>query len=297
MVRIKTQDGRKAEIELDGTATYSDLLTQLLLKFDETPVDVSSGFPPRILTPDFSEQSLSSLGIKNGETLTVKLANSSAKEKIADGSQRSSPMGDERVMVLREMPDDNSCLFNAVGYVLVSKSREEAGQLRELVANLVLSDSSYDEAMLGRPPLAYAEWILQPGRWGGGIELALFARFYATEIASIDVATGRMDIFGEGQGYGQRVYLLYSGIHYDALALATSPTAPESDDITIFSPHDDNALMQAIQVADLAKLEHRYTDLARFTLRCEQCNEALVGEQQAEKHATLTGHPNFVEYQ
>ena len=36
-----------------------------------------------------------------------------------------------------------------------------------------------------------------------------------TELVAVDIMNGRFDVFGEGKGFNQRVYLIYSGIHYD----------------------------------------------------------------------------------
>ena len=41
----------------------------------------------------------------------------------------------------------------------------------------------------------YIATILKPSTWGGAIELGVLARHYGTEIASIDVETGRVDRF------------------------------------------------------------------------------------------------------
>lgn len=54
--------------------------------------------------------------------------------------------------------------------------------------------------------------ILGPNTWGGAIELSIFATQAKTEICSIDVQTGRIDRFGQGEGYDTRVLLIYSGI-------------------------------------------------------------------------------------
>lgn len=283
-IRIRCSDGRKTDVEVDDGGTWSDLLTALLLKLDEPVTKVLAGFPAQpIPMTTAPATALSALGIRNGDTLSV-----ATEPEVVETK-------DASTMVIREMPDDNSCLFNAVGYVLLDRSRSSAPALRRLAAQLVLSDPTYDEAMLGRPPSQYAARMSEPTCWGGAIELSLFARHFGTEIASVDVESGRVDVFGEGCDFGQRVFLLYSGIHYDALAL-TSSSGDADYDQTVFSSKDDQVLIQALQVAQQARREHRYTNLARFTLRCEQCAEALVGERQAEAHATSTGHTSFVEY-
>ena len=48
-------------------------------------------------------------------------------------------------------------------------------------------------------------------------------------------------------------------------------------------------------VAQLRK-EHQYTDAATFTLKCEVCGKAIVGEKEARAHAEETKHSRFGEY-
>lgn len=50
----------------------------------------------------------------------------------------------------------------------------------------------------------YITTILKPSTWGGAIELGILAKHFNTEIASMDVETGRIDHFlpsARGSGY------------------------------------------------------------------------------------------------
>lgn len=261
----------------------------------------------RLIHPQDSSMTLGLLGIRDGDTLIVSQRegpHSPGKGQLLSGENRvhlcppslSSTVRDSKgVLTIRVMPDDNSCLFRAVAYVLLDKNREAGDSLRELAASIVSKpDSPWDEATLGMTPSQYAQWIRQPEHWGGAIELSIFATYFAIELASIDVASGRLDVFGEGSGYQQRAYLLYSGIHYDALAKKVSIS--ETEDVTVFTADDDTVLMEVLEIAELVKAEHRYTDLAKFTLQCDQCGLALVGQREAQAHAIRSGHQRFSEY-
>jgi len=149
--------------------------------------------------------------------------------------------------------------------------------------------------MLGKENAKYANWILDTKHWGGAIELSILAQHYQTEIAAFDIATLKMYCYGEGSSYKQRVYLLYDGIHYDALALNPLEDGPEEFDITVFSPINDNAKRKAEELIHQYHNEHQYTDVAGFRLLCTQCNTILRGEKEAALHATKSGHGNFVE--
>jgi len=119
------------------------------------------------------------------------------------------------------MPDDNSCLFHGIAFLL--DPFKPPGSLRGIVASEVSANpDKWNEAMLGKPPGEYIDFIKNPIRWGGQVELAIFASAYRAEIAVIETQGGRCDVYGEGSGYQRRVYLLHSGIHFDAVTFGPS---------------------------------------------------------------------------
>lgn len=200
----------------------------------------------------------------------------------------------------RVIPSDNSCLFNAVSYVM-THDRHRAPELREVIAATVASDPvKYNKAFLGKSNGDYCAWILNPEKWGGAIELSILSEYYGREIAAYDIQTTRCDLYGQSKGYTERVMLLYDGLHYDALAMSPSANAPEEFDQTIFTVLSDRSIGP---VEDLvlnwvkdAHKNRRYTDTANFTLLCGVCQIGLVGQKEAIEHARATGHVNFQEY-
>ncbi|KAJ3288742.1 ubiquitin-specific protease otu1 [Borealophlyctis nickersoniae] len=293
------------------------------------------GFPPKPVSAASDESTLESCQIKDGEQIVVE-EGAAASPVVVDSKpeavpQRSQPptsqpqhrqpafaqpaaglvrtqveppqpkaeegvrVGDG-ILVVREMKDDNSCLFRSIGYVL-DHSPDLVTKYRQVVVDAIASDPvTYNEAILGRDPEEYKSWILKPQSWGGAIELAVFAEMYQVEIASIDVSTLRVDRFGEGQ-YPRRVILLYSGIHYDAVALTPTPTAPHDFDQTTFEGVEaDRALEAGVKLAEMWKKMRKFTDLANFTLKCGKCGVGLKGQKDAQAHAMETGHAEFTEY-
>ena len=88
----------------------------------------------------------------------------------------SAPLAGGGAMVRRIIDSDNSCLFNAVGYVM-ERSRREAPRLRGVIAAAVAADPfEFNEGVLGKEPGAYCAWIREPSRWGGAIELSILAK-------------------------------------------------------------------------------------------------------------------------
>jgi hypothetical protein len=50
-----------------------------------------------------------------------------------------------------------------------------------------------------------------------------------------DIATAKLLIYGEGCGYSQRLYLLYDGIHYDSLVLASGAANQSGNDLNVLA--------------------------------------------------------------
>ncbi|XP_004294379.1 PREDICTED: ubiquitin thioesterase OTU1 [Fragaria vesca subsp. vesca] len=205
----------------------------------------------------------------------------------------------EGIVVRRVIPSDNSCLFNAVGYVM-DHDKQKAPELRQVIAATVASDpTKYSEAFLGKPNEEYCVWILNPEKWGGAIELSILADYYGREIAAYDIQTTRCDLYGQEKNYSERVMLIYDGLHYDALAMSPFEEAPEEFDQTIFAV--TNKTIGAVEGLTLKLVKDQqskrsYTDTANFTLRCGVCQVGLIGQKEAVEHAKATGHVNFQEY-
>lgn len=206
-------------------------------------------------------------------------------------------MDPEGIVVKRVMDADNSCLFNSIGYVLCNKSRTQAPRLRQAVAKAVNEDPEiFTATFLGQSPQDYIEFITNKNAWGGQIELHVFSRLFQTEIASLDTIRDRVDIYGTEEGYQKRVYVIYDGIHYDALAFTYDEWLPETQDVTIFSPRDDAVLQKSARLCSDQHRKKAFTDMSNFTLRCAVCQEGFAGAVQAQEHAKTTGHQNFAEF-
>ncbi len=199
------------------------------------------------ITAESLNQKVTELGIKTGDQLTLK--KKGTQQGIIQGKTDGPyiPPSDTRgYFVRRNMPGDNSCLFHTCSYVLENRSRTKAKELRELCAQIVLDDTvTYNTAFLGMPNRTYVSSILDPNAWGGAIELSILSKHYKTEIVAFDIQTTREDHYGEDLNYSTRVLVLYTGNHYDALALAGYGGASESTDQVRFSATDKSIMEKA----------------------------------------------------
>jgi len=184
---------------------------------------------------------------------------------------------------------------------------DRASSLRELVAAILFSTPDrFSEAELGMPLEVYCDKIMGES-WGGGIDLAVLSEHFSTEFAVFNIQTQRSaaqrseQIFGQGQGYKQRVLLIFDGTHYDLLVKQPFEGAPTALDVRIFEVTDDIVLQMARELCLEANRQKQFTDLAKFKLRCLVCQKGLVGEADAQAHAQETAksgapHINFAEY-
>lgn len=109
---------------------------------------------------------------------------------------------------------------------------------------------TYNEVFLGHDAASYCTMISQPTVWGGAIELSIFSRYFDVEIVSIDVETGKTYNFGEDQSSPNRIFVLYSGVHYDAIYMARGDG---KENISVFARTDDDALMGALSIAEVER--------------------------------------------
>lgn len=91
-------------------------------------------------------------------------------------------------LVLRVMPDDNSCLFRALAAAVLPGDDLSMPELRSLVASTIQAEPEiYTKVVLEKSPDAYCRWIQSPDSWGGAIEMGILAQYFDIEICSIDV--------------------------------------------------------------------------------------------------------------
>ncbi|KFY58003.1 hypothetical protein V496_06269, partial [Pseudogymnoascus sp. VKM F-4515 (FW-2607)] len=157
-------------------------------------------------------------------------------------------------LVMRVMPDDNSCLFRAFAAAVLPGDDLSMLELRSLVASQIQEDPDvYTKVVLdNREPDDYCRWIQTEEAWGGAIELAILSKHFNVEVCSIDVQSLRIDRFNEGAPI--RCILVYSGIHYDTIVQSPSDPPhtiadnPPELDKRVWDSYDDDILVKAQQL-------------------------------------------------
>lgn len=310
-LKLKTKTGQQHIVSnLEQSTTVRTLKGKIteLTKIPAEVLHVVLGFPP-FKQLDFSNDDdlISAIGISNGDTLIVEekqLSESernqlAAKKRLEEDEKLAAELaaqGEDSVGILLKqiVPSDNSCLFTSIGFVLTGKVDPDNSQyMRQIIAATVNANKQeYNEGILGRPNDEYCAWILQPEAWGGAIEVSILSAYHGIEFDVVDITNAIINRFGEDRNYGMRAFLLFDGIHYDPLFLESTTGEPPK---TIFPIEDRNVYVQAEQLALEAKSSRQFTDVNRFTLKCNDCGTHLKGQVEAQQHAKKTGHVNFGE--
>jgi ubiquitin thioesterase OTU1 len=198
-------------------------------------------------------------------------------------------------LVLRVMPDDNSCLFRSLSTCLLGNDLDGMTELRSIVAAAVQSDpETYNEVVLQKAPDEYCRWIQDESSWGGYVDIKAISEYFQIEVCSIDVQNDIMQRYSEGAAL--RCIIVYSGIHYDALAFVPDGAGGDADfDQKQFEASDDAILEAAREIGRILMQRKYFTDTAKFAIQCGQCGWKGKGENDAQKHAMETNHTDFQE--
>ena len=203
-------------------------------------------------------------------------------------------------MVLRVMPDDNSCLFRAIGTAVFGNDLDTVTELRSIVAQAIQNaPEQYTAAVLDQEPDAYCEWIQMPDSWGGGIEMSILSQHFGVEICSVDVRTQNVTRFNENHNLS-RIILVYSNIHYDTIALSPSEPPhkisynPPEFDVKQFDADDDEVVQLAREMCKELAKQNYYFDAVSSGYGCKQCGWKGSYKEMSE-HVKTTGHTDMTQ--
>eukprot|EP00916_Digyalum_oweni_P024955 GHVL01041182.1.p1 GENE.GHVL01041182.1~~GHVL01041182.1.p1 ORF type:complete len:282 (+),score=72.18 GHVL01041182.1:25-870(+) len=234
---------------------------------------IKTGFPPKYIKND---NLLVKDEFNNGDLIHIFKENEKNEK-----NEKNEEMILERMVV----PSDNSCLFTCISILDESKSSSD---VRRVAASEIIANPLYDEAILGRSPSEYCEWITKPDSWGGYVELVVLSTYFKIQILVLDILTCRQDIYGEE--FTSRIILLYDGIHYDYII-----GKKNEKKVNIFSVNDDLSLKKAMAIVRDLNQKKQAVSLSDFTIQCKICDLNFVGQAEAAEHCKKTGHMNFAE--
>lgn len=188
------------------------------------------------------------------------------------------------------IPQDNSCMFNAIHHLM---NAETGSELREIVASIILSNpDKYTDIYLGKEVDSYIEDIMNPDQWGGAIDLQILAEYYNIEIVSFNIETTIPVIYGEGQNYENRIYVIYNGFHYDTLVI---DFGVDLESLRIFSSNEIEYFELFRDFTGIYTKKGEYLNLNKFLTKCQICGKKMLNSKEIQQHVNETGHSIFEE--
>lgn len=327
-LKLKSTNGVSTITLDDSKKLFKDFLidiqqnTQLHQDTSESVSTIKLGFPPKPIDLSYGlETTLSDKNIKDGDQLLIEFTSfkrksvsepplspqpSEKKPNLRDDIPSTFIESLNKYLILRNIPDDNSCLFNSISYAISGydsfKNISPPEELRKVVVNYIEKDPElYSDLILGRPREEYCRWIVKKDSWGGAIELGILADWFNVRIVCIDIELGNFIRFENEKDHPEKfIILIYSGIHYDVLATNDELSTENKDtDVAQWSTGDvqqeEDILAASQKLCKLLQSKDYATNTTTFRVRCLDCYLVLVGEMGASKHAEETGHLNFGE--
>ena len=199
--------------------------------------------------------------------------------------------------IQRYVNSDNSCLFSSISYLIDKSNFNENSSIiyRFEICDYIKNNDHLKEELLGMSREEYIEKISDPNTWGGGIELKIFSEIFKIKIASIDIESTRIDIFGEDKNYRNIIFLVYNGYHYDPLVMNDKDDM--DSDQTIFDENDYNIIIKFKNYIEILKDRGNYIDLKNLhNFKCENCNTIFKNENNLYLHCQENNHWNIIKY-
>jgi hypothetical protein len=198
------------------------------------------------------------------------------RSATTDASARHGVVQLERIPIEK----DNNCLFSAIAYLCTRQqsSPVSAGTLRREIAENIRGDpETFTQVALGMLPDEYCAWIQDSQNWGGETEICMLCERFNVEIQIVMLnQRGTSLTYGESahKQRSGRIFLLYSGQHYDALV-----GRQHHETIKIFETGDSEtsslAVAFACEEAETPKTDNTSeTSSLALALALQACEEA-----------------------
>lgn len=235
------------EITVDTEAPWFAFLYELesVSGIASEKIRVLSGFPPKPLDPS-PDACVKDTGLRSNDTLIVQEGEARVQTAATTGKKYVPPASDKAHFTRRVCPSDNSCLFHACAYVLRDRSRSDGPLVRkQCVDHIRAHPEQFNEESLAMSNNQYATWLSRSDTWGGAVELQILSQLYEAEIYALDLESTSMQKFGTEEGHSVRAFIVYTGNHYDCIAMNPQYNSNEKDDQVLFNTRDVPVISRA----------------------------------------------------
>ena len=195
------------------------------------------------------------------------------------------------------VPPDNSCLFTAVDCLLNSGifRGNAADNMRTMCIEKIKGDPQrYTDLYLGQDVNEYCDWLKLCTSWGGEVEILILSELNNIQISVLQMETLSTLTYSPPNVTGNvlRIFLLYTGQHYDALMDEQNKKYVfELDDIEMVE-------MLALTCAESYKTawDEELRTRKRKRIRCLGCKAILNNAQQFQEHCGTVEHSDDFAY-
>lgn len=180
-LRIRTKNGMFKLQKLTSNCTINDLKKAIsdLTGIQYSLIKILKGYPPKFVE-NHSNDTLSSIYLKDGDLLTIeegtstnsilasqpiqlsKTSSITSTNSINEPKemQKLTPNSLDGILLRKVVPANNSCLFTSVNYVIEDGKLDLDCQkfMRELIAQTVKLDETFNEGVLGKKKNEYCDW-------------------------------------------------------------------------------------------------------------------------------------------
>lgn len=208
------------------------------------------------------------------------------------------------VAVRRRVPNDHSCLFWAIAYVAERgpAERGKARELRECCAQAALQDPDpVTFALLAghNSVEEYVAYVRNEFNWGGESEIAALAKHYCLEVAIVLCTSSQVLSYGaDNPACKGRVYLLYTGQHYDPIVGGLSADVEVAAEQRQFPKGDTSLEASALDVARRHSEEaaRRASQRRAKKFKCGGCGALLSDAEAFATHCGEVEHDDDFAY-
>ncbi|CAE8585738.1 unnamed protein product [Polarella glacialis] len=207
--------------------------------------------------------------------------------------------------VRRHVPNDHSCLFWALAYLGEGGEcgRAKAQELREVCAQEALKDPdpATRALLLGFDSVElYATWIRNEFHWGGENEVLVLAKHYGLEVAVVCCESMQVLCYGSDHpGCTARVYLLYTGQHYDPIVFGPDASVPVDQEQKRLSKGDTSLDSGATDLARQHNVEaaRKASQRRAKKIKCGGCGTLLSDAEAFATHCGEVEHDDDFAYE
>lgn len=154
------------------------------------------------------------------------------------------------IMVQRQMPGDNSCLFHTLEYIFNNKSRADPYYIRQEVSEIVtLHPTKFTSDFLGLPNPVYAQTILRPETWGSNVEIFIYSFVKECQIIVLDFKN-KLDVTYGEKSLNRCCFIIFSKDHFNVLSFAPTLNSDEREDTVLFNNTDKLILSKVKQYCE-----------------------------------------------